>query len=316
MTVYNPPMERPGGMLAAAALAAVVLILTATFPAAAEAPLWTRDPMVLRSGEGEWRLGGAYVWVGKGAQRYRLPVGELRCGLGGVAEAFAVLDFGEAIRSGEGGAWDVEHFSVGTKILLHDRQGDGWPDAGVAFEVSVPSSHATRGVGVDATDFHARLLLGEDYGKTRAVVNLGVGILEKTNRLWGQDDSFEYGVSLTHPAGPHGELMAEVRGHTYTDRRPGELFGLAGYRHRLPGGDRWDLYLIAGLDDQAENLEAGFGYTFAFPMYHRREGVEAEDAPSPVEQMEELLAGELAHLNEGDKEALRKFARGLEECGG
>jgi hypothetical protein len=32
--------------------------------------------------------------------------------------------------------------------------------------------------------------------------------------------------------------------------------------------------------------------------------------------MEELLAGELAHLNEGDKEALRKFARGLEECGG
>ncbi len=316
MEAYNSPMERLEGIRAAAALATVILILAAALPAAAEAPLWTRDPVVIGSGEGMWRLGGAYVWAGEGALRYRLPVGELRCGLGGIAEAFAVLDFAKAPLKGEDKSWDVEHFHVGTKMLLHDRPGDGWPDAGVAFEVSVPSSHATRGVGVDATDIHARLLLAEDYGKARVVANLGVGILEKTNRLWGQDDSFEYGVSLTRPAGAHGEVLAEVRGHTYTDRRPGQVYSLAGYRHLLPGGDSWDLYLIAGLDKDAEDLEVGFGYTFRFPLYYRRKGAKAEETGSPVEQMEELLAKELAHLSESDKEALRAFARGLSGGGG
>jgi len=314
MTVYNQRMKRPWAVMFAATVAA--LILAASPPASAEAPLWTRDPLVLGAGQAVWRLGAAYAWVGGGARRQQLPASELRCGLGGVAEVFTILDLGEAIRSGQASGWDVEHFQVGTKILLHDRQGDGWPDAGVAFEVSVPSSHATRGVGVDATDCHARLLLAENYGRTRVAANLGVGILEKVDRLWGQDDSFEYGVSVTHPAGRAGELLAELRGHTYTDRRPGQVFGLAGYRQQLPGGDSWDLYLIAGLDKDADDLEAGFGYTFAFPLYHRRGTAEAEETSSPGERMEELLAGKLAHLSDADKAALREFARGLEPSGG
>jgi len=293
---------------------AAAVILGSSIAAHAQAPLWVEDPAVLQDGECRFRVGGDYALVGGGIERYRFPSLYWKTGLGGAGECILVFDLGEVNQDGREQGWDVERFLIASKLLVRGPGRGGSPEASLAFGVKIPSSDTKKGVGVDATDFHARLLLARDCGDTRLIANAGLGILEKVTNLWGQDDVFEWGVAAVTRAGARDELLLELSGNSNSTRGPANLLALVGYRFRRPNGGSWDLYARWGLNGGSDNFSCGVGYTVRAGLFSPR-FVEAEagGSESASGQLEELLAGELAHLSDADKQAIRDFFAALKK---
>jgi len=234
--------------------------------AGATPPLWTEDPLPLPEGQAAVRLGGDFALVSSGENRFRLPSLYWETGLGGLADGIVLFNLGEVTEDGKAKGYDVEKLVLAGKILLHRRH-DGWPQAAVGFGVKIPSEDTTKGLGSDTTDFYGRLLLGENIGRARVLVNLGLGLLEKTSELHGQDDVLEYGIALEEPVSERTALLLEWNGHTYSTRQPAQSFALVGIRLMNGHGCGWDLAGIWGLRPDAEHFRITLGYTFTAELF-------------------------------------------------
>lgn len=289
----------------------VLALLAGAFalaPGAAHAqyPLWVEDPSVQADGETSLRIGADYALVGQGIELYRFPSLYWKTGVGGVGEGIIVFNLGEVNQDGDEQGWDIESFSVASKLCLHESASPNKWDTSLAFGVKIPSSDTSKGVGVDATDFHARLLAARNIGDTRIILNGGVGILEKVTNLWGQDDILEWGAAAVTPISKRGEVMLELSGNTSSSRGPSSLMALAGVRHRLHNGNSWDAYARWGLTGQSDNVAFGVGYTINAELFPSRV-ILVEPESMKHATLEELLSGKLAHLSDEDKQAIREF---------
>ncbi len=153
--------------------------------------------------------------------------------------------------TGTNATHDVGDFSLWTKVLLrHEHRA---PAVAFRFGFLMPNSNQARGLGNNATNVYASLILQKHIGRLQAFGDAGIGILQSPNAKFSQNDELLYGGALAYPLTKRIRVVGEVAGRYSSRKLTPALYGTesrAEGRMGLVisgGGFQWDVAAIAGV---------------------------------------------------------------------
>ena len=274
--------------MACRALAAILLVLWAAPLRAQQRPLVTEDAETIGAGrvliEGgfDYAHDQRYPVSGLEGNLWRVPTLGVSIGISSIAELQidgspfnhlkiakrAPAPLSPLLTVSGDSTQDVEDIVIGTKIRLL-AESPSRPALGVRFATQLPNARNETGLGVDAMNFFASLLVAKTVESVRVVGNLGVGILGDPTNGSRQNDNFTYGLSFARALTTRAEAVGELNGRVSTRSGvapPGtESRGLLNLGGRYTRGSvRFDAGVFFGLTtiDPTIGLTAGFTYVF------------------------------------------------------
>jgi hypothetical protein len=160
---------------------------------------------------------------------------------------------------------DFGDLMLSTKILtLRERRLS--PALSFRISVQLPNASATRGLGMDSTQFYNTLLAGKHFGKLNLFANAGLGILSNPVQAGVQNDVMVYGLGVLYPITPAVTLASEVFGR-WSTRESGAPLGTESQSQFRIGvqiqglGFRWDIAGLAGMAEKSPRSGIVFGVT-------------------------------------------------------
>ncbi len=161
---------------------------------------------------------------------------------------------------------------IATKVRLID-EGAAAPGFGLHLATKLPNASNEAGLGTDAMDFYASLLVGKTMDTVRVVGNAGFGILGDPTRGDRQNDVMTYGVSIARAMTHTTEVVAELAGrlNTRTENVPAgtESSQIARLGARATwGAMRLDGAVVVGLRPTDPDLGFTAGFTWAFRAFN------------------------------------------------
>ena len=160
---------------------------------------------------------------------------------------------------------DFGDLMLSTKILtLRERRIS--PALSFRISVQLPNASATRGLGMDSTQFYNTLLAGKHFGKLNLFANAGLGILSNPVEAGVQNDVMVYGLGGLYPITPAVTLASEVFGR-WSTRESGAPLGTESQSQFRIGvqiqglGFRWDIAGLAGMAEKSPRSGIVFGVT-------------------------------------------------------
>ena len=193
-------------------------------------------------------LRGRDVWQVPTLNLVYSPADNVEIDLAWVGRVIAVDDavFGNAVDFGD--------VSLRSKLRFCDERGSR-PALGARFEVTLPETKRTKGLGPNVLRMSAQVLLTKSLGPVKVHANAGVAIHDKGTGA-AQNDLFAYGLALQLGKGP--SLVAEVAGRGGRGEPVIDRTHLARLGARFGGGRlQWDAALMHGLTD----ADGGWGAT-------------------------------------------------------
>ena len=166
----------------------------------------------------------------------------------------------------------IDDLVIATKVRLID-EGSAAPAFGLHLATKLPNASNEAGLGTDAMDFYATLLVGKTMDTVRVVGNAGFGILGDPTRGDRQNDVLTYGVSIARAMSNTTEVVAELAGrlNTRTENVPAgtETSQVARIGARATWGAlRLDGAAIVGLRPSDPDLGFTAGFTWAFRAFN------------------------------------------------
>ena len=261
------------------------LFLNGASLTAQQRPLQTQEPAILPSGTLSLQVGFDFI------QDAKYPVSGLRgdltsvgvmgiyTGLGDLVEfqmqgtVYNFLSITERtatpldlrLNSSGTATSDFGDLMLSTKILtLRERR--LWPALSFLVSVQLPNASASKGLGMDSTQFYNTLLLGKHFGTLNFFANAGLGILSNPVEAGVQNDVMVYGVGGLYPITPAVTLASEVFGR-WSTRESGAPLGTESLSQVRLGiqiqglGFRWDVAGLAGLAEKSPRSGIVFGVT-------------------------------------------------------
>ena len=158
---------------------------------------------------------------------------------------------------------DIGDFALSTKIRILSESGHR-PSFAMRFGFIMPNSNQARGIGPNATDVFAMLIVGKHFGKLEVFGNAGLEIMQARNALFTQNDVILYGGAFRYPVHRNVRLVGEVAGRASTRKIDADLVGTESLSQArlglqiLAGGFQWDVAGIRGLN--AHNPRSGFTF--------------------------------------------------------
>lgn len=193
-------------------------------------------------------LRGRDVWQAPTLNLVYSPSDNVEIDLAWVGRVIAVDDpvFGDAADFGD--------VSLRSKLRFCDERGSR-PAFGARFEVTLPETKRTEGLGPNVLRMSALALLTKRLGPVTVHANAGVAIHDKGQGA-AQNDLFAYGLALQFGNSP--SVVAEVAGRGGKGEPVIDRTHVARLGARLGSGRlRWDAALIHGLTD----ADGGWGAT-------------------------------------------------------
>ena len=180
---------------------------------------------------------------------------------------------------------DYGDLVLSTKILMFS-EGKKRPSIAFLPGVQFPNASASKGIGLDSTQFYGSLLFGKHFGKLNLFSNVGLGILSNPIEAGVQNDVLLYGLAGIYPITSKISFAAEVAGRWNTRQDGAPL----GDREPLSGsggnpGSGFGLKMgLAGLAGLTENSPRS-GIVFGISRIFRRSG-NLRKKDSPFEKIE------------------------------
>lgn len=168
---------------------------------------------------------------------------------------------------------DVGDFSLWTKLLLVREHRA--PALAFRFGFEMPNTNQQRGIGNNATNVYASLILQKHIGPLKAFGDAGVGILQAPNAEFSQNDELLYGGALAYPLGRRVSIVGEVAGRYSSRTLTPALYGTesrAEGRMGLVisgGGFRWDVAAVAGVYPNDPSTGFTFGVSRDLRLFGR-----------------------------------------------
>ncbi len=198
-------------------------------------------------------LRGRDVWQAPTLNLVYSPAANVEIDVAWVARVIAVDDpvFGTVSDFGD--------VSLRSKLRFFDERGSR-PAVGARFEVTLPQTKRTKGLGPNVLRMSAQALLTKSLGPVKVHANAGLAIHDKGTSA-AQNDLFAYAFALQFGRSP--SVVAEVagrggKGEPVIDRshvaRLGARFG--------SGSVQWDAALMHGLTDADGGWGAMAGLTW------------------------------------------------------
>jgi len=165
---------------------------------------------------------------------------------------------------------------VSTRItLVHEENGAS--SVGLRTAVKLPStSYLPYRLGSDQTDFHAQLLLTNNFSGVRTRLNVGLSILGNPQAPGSQDDVYSLQGAILLPLGETEQLFMEMIGFTGYRDDDAKLVSRLGVMANV-GLIEWNLYgslRLAGNNrdfgnafEQSENWGVGLMFTKVFDLH-------------------------------------------------
>jgi hypothetical protein len=168
---------------------------------------------------------------------------------------------------------DVGDFSLWTKLLvLREHRA---PAVAFRFGFEMPNTNQARGIGNNATNVYASLILEKHIGRLKAFGDAGVGILQAPNAQYSQNDELIYGGALAYPLGSRVSIVGGVSGRHSSRALTPSLYGTesrAQGRMGLVisgGGFRWDVAAVAGVYPNDPSTGFTFGVSRDLRLFGR-----------------------------------------------
>ncbi|MDE3136593.1 MAG: hypothetical protein KGL59_08460 [Acidobacteriota bacterium] len=158
---------------------------------------------------------------------------------------------------------DVGDFSLWTKILLRDEHRA--PAVGFRFGFLMPNTNQQRGIGNNATNVYASVILQKHFGQLKAYSNTGIGILQAPNAKFSQNDELIYGGAIEYPLTRRLSLVGGVSGQYSSRTLTPALYGTESRGEGRMGivisaaGFRWDVAAVAGVYPNDPSTGITFG---------------------------------------------------------
>jgi hypothetical protein len=175
--------------------------------------------------------------------------------------------------SGNNSTNDVGDFSLWTKILLRDEHRA--PAVGFRFGFLMPNTNQSRGIGNNATNVYASVILQKHLGRIKAYSNTGIGILQAPNAKFSQNDELIYGGALEYPVTHRLSLVGDVSGQYSSRTLTPALYGTEsrgqgrmGIRISA-GGFFWDVAAVAGVYPNDPSTGITFGVSRDIHIFGR-----------------------------------------------
>jgi hypothetical protein len=157
----------------------------------------------------------------------------------------------------------VGDFSLWTKVRLRDEHRA--PAFAFRFGFLMPNTNQQRGIGNNATNVYASVILQKHFGRLKAFTNTGIGILQAPNAKFSQNDELIYGGALEYTLTRRMSLVGEVSGQYSSRRLTPALYGTESRgQGRMgivisAGGFRWDVAAVAGVYPNDPSTGITFG---------------------------------------------------------
>jgi hypothetical protein len=158
---------------------------------------------------------------------------------------------------------DVGDFSLWTKIrLLEEHRA---PAVAFRFGFLMPNTNQSRGIGNNATNVYASVILQKHFGRLKAYSNTGIGILQAPNAKFTQNDELLYGGALEYPLMRRLSLVGDVSGQYSSRTLTPALYGTESRgQARMgivisAGGFFWDVAAVAGVYPNDPSTGVTFG---------------------------------------------------------
>lgn len=153
--------------------------------------------------------------------------------------------------TGTSSTHDVGDFSLWTKLRLRNEHRA--PAVGFRFGFEMPNTNQARGIGNNATNVYASVILEKHIGRLKAWTNTGIGILQAPNAKYSQNDELLYGGALAYPINSRLSLVGEVAGRYSSRTLTAALYGTESRGEGRMGvvisawGFRWGVAAVAGV---------------------------------------------------------------------
>jgi hypothetical protein len=168
---------------------------------------------------------------------------------------------------------DVGDFSLWTKIRLLDEHRA--PAVAFRFGFLMPNTNQQRGIGNNATNVYASVILQKHFGRLKAFTNTGIGIIQAPNAKFSQNDELIYGGALEYTLTRRVSLVGEVSGQYSSRTLTPALYGTESRgQGRMglvisAGGFRWDVAAVAGVYPNDPSTGVTFGVSRGLHIFGR-----------------------------------------------
>lgn len=168
---------------------------------------------------------------------------------------------------------DVGDFSLWTKVRI--RTEHRAPAVAFRFGFLMPNTNQARGIGNNATNVYASVILQKHIGRLKAFSNTGIGILQSPNAKFSQNDELIYGGALAYPLSRRLRIVGEVAGRYSSRTITPALYGTesrAEGRMGLVisgGGFQWDAAAILGVYPNDPSTGFTFGVSRDLRIFGR-----------------------------------------------
>ncbi|HVC00088.1 MAG TPA: hypothetical protein VNJ12_12260 [Candidatus Dormibacteraeota bacterium] len=178
------------------------------------------------------------------------------------------------VLTGANSTHDVGDFSLWTKLLL--RREHRAPAVAFRFGFLMPNTNQARGLGNNATNVYASLILQKHIGRLKAFGDSGIGILQSPNAKFSQNDELLYGGALVYPLTSRVSVMGEVSGRYSSRKLTPALYGTESRGEGRMGlvvsggGFEWDVAAIAGVYPNDPSTGFTFGVSRDLRLFGRQ----------------------------------------------
>lgn len=260
---------------------------------AQERPLITQSPEVLEPGKVSFQVGFdflqdvKYPASGLRGDQTSLGVMGIYVGLGEIVElemnwtAYNILSISQRsptslnlqLNSSGTSTSDYGDLVLSTKILMFS-EGKKRPSIAFLPGVQLPNASASKGIGLDSTQFYGSLLFGKHFGKLNLFSNVGLGILSNPIEAGVQNDVLLYGLAGIYPITSKISFATEVAGRWNT-RQDGAPLGTESLSQVRAGiqvqalGLKWDVAGLAGLTEDSPRSGIVFGISMDFQAFRK-----------------------------------------------
>lgn len=177
--------------------------------------------------------------------------------------------------TGTNSTHDVGDFSLWTKLLIR-KEASRTPAVAFRFGFLMPNTNQARGIGNNATNVYASVILQKHFGKLKAWTNTGIGILQSPNAKFSQNDELLYGGALAYPVTRRVSVVGEVAGRYSSRTLTPALYGTESRAEGRMGlvvsawGFRWDVAAIAGVYPNDPSTGVTVGISRDLRIFSRR----------------------------------------------
>ncbi len=162
--------------------------------------------------------------------------------------------------------WGDARITTKIKIL---GETPATPGIGMKFQIKLPNSDDTKGIGLDTTDFFGTFIFQKGVGKLTLFTEVGLAIYGDPREGSNQIDKFVYGIGGTYKLNDYIDIVGEIYGNAFHDTEiyPNHGNIMGGLRLKT-GNLRWDAGVCAGI-----NNDNTYDYGFTFGLSYLLKGV-------------------------------------------